>query len=201
MSTRPSRSGRTLHSGVACVLLSLLACSACAPAAQPPEGPRPDVGALFGSAAIPSETATLPPPPDTASPDGGTTTQSPQPAPPPCQSDEECGYDPTSGRCGADPRWNKQPPLLDQGLVCYCDPPSRACALLRVEPVPCEGEPSCAIRLDPRPHPVRASAEHPYAKPKKCVPPMRAAARRTDLFTTCERTNICTMHTRECALP
>lgn len=180
----------------ALISLLVLVHAACAPAARPTGGP--DVGALFGATASPAETGTLPAPAETEtpSPDAGVTSPSAQPS---CQSDDDCGYDPTSGRCGADPRWNKQPPVVDQGLVCYCDAPSRACALLRVEPVPCEGEASCAIRLDPRPHPVRASADHPYEKPRKCVAPMRSAPRRTDLFTTCERTNICTMNTRECA--
>ena len=83
-------------------LISLLALvhAACAPAARPSAGP--DVGALFGPTASPAETGTLPAPPDKPSPDPG----APPAAQPPCQSDTDCGYDPTSGQCGADPRWN-----------------------------------------------------------------------------------------------
>src|ERR1700722_5228970 len=41
------------------------------------------------------------------------------PAPePPCAADADCGYDPRGDRCRADPRANRQPPLVDQGLVC-----------------------------------------------------------------------------------
>lgn len=185
-------------------VLALLPAVACAPAAPPPPGPGPDVGALFGGPEIAPDAGGSPIPADTTSrdarADAGADANIDSPLPP-CQSDGDCGYDPTSGECGVDPRWNKQPPLVDQGLVCYCDAPSRACALLRVEPVPCEGEASCALRLDPRPHPVRASATHPYKKPQRCTPPRPGAPRKTDLYTTCERTNICTMHTRECALP
>lgn len=117
----------------------------------------------------------------------------------PCQRDDDCGYDPTARRCGADPRFNKQPPLVDQGVVCYCDAATSACALLRVDPAPCESDTSCAVRLDPRPHPVRASADLPYKKPAACRRPKPGDPRATLRHVTCERTNICTMFTRECA--
>lgn len=167
----------------------------CSPAPAPGPAPPPDLAALFMTAA----------PPPTAAPAASTAaTELAAPAPEPdaaCATDGDCGYDPTRGRCGADPRYNKQPPLVDQGLVCYCDSTSRTCALLRVEPAPCEGDTSCAVRMDPRPHPVHTDAAHPYRKPPRCIPPRRGAPRRAERFVTCERTNICTMHTRECASP
>ncbi|MFO0743386.1 MAG: hypothetical protein U0270_46390, partial [Labilithrix sp.] len=115
-----------------------------------PEGPRPDVASLFpakvdigdldSGLAAPSSVEIPAAPGGSASPKEHSV----------CRTDADCGYDPTTGRCGADPRLNKQPPLEDQGLICYCDDSARTCALLRVEPVPCEGEPACAIRHDPR---------------------------------------------------
>lgn len=189
----------------------LVAClaSACAPEAAPPPGPRPNLDSLFPPShttgilaprpsSLPAGSA-APSPPSSPFPPSPASPASPEQ--PPCGSDADCGYDPTTARCGADPRWNKQPPLVDQGLVCYCDTASRACALLRVEPVPCEAESSCAIRFDPRPHPVRASSAHPYQKPRRCLPPWGTQASAEELFTTCERTNICTLNRRVCAVP
>ncbi|XXX75181.1 hypothetical protein WMF30_46785 [Sorangium sp. So ce134] len=105
-----------------------------------------------------------------------------------CASDADCGYDPASERCGADPRLNRQPPVTDQGIVCYCD--AGACALLRVLPVPCEGDNDCAVAHAPRPHPVRATPERPHEKGRPC--------RDLTLSTTCERTNICTLRRHAC---
>lgn len=109
----------------------------------------------------------------------------PEPA---CAFDADCGYDPTRDACVADPRANRQPQLEDQGLVCFCD--DRRCALLRVLPVPCESDDSCAVRADPRPHPVAASPAHPHERGRACREP--------SLSTTCERTNLCTMHHLPC---
>jgi hypothetical protein len=89
-----------------------------------------------------------------------------------------------------DPSYNRQPPVVDQGIVCYCDDASHACATLRVPPVPCEGDESCAVDPSPRPHPVRASAALPHERGKRC--------KDFAIATTCERTNICTMHRLEC---
>lgn len=186
----------TLQQALSLVLASLAA--SCGPQPVPPPGPPPSLDSLF-------------PPPVTTAEDPAPHAEIPQDLQPieplspppreaPCAADSDCGYDPRSGRCGADPRWNKQPPVLDQGLICYCDP-ARSCALLRVDPVPCEGEESCAVRLDPRPHPARATPEHPYRKPRRCAPPRASDRREEDLYTTCERTNICTLHRRECASP
>src|SRR5262249_13935716 len=152
----------------------------------------PDIAALFHDAGVAARPAAPAVPPDAAPP----ATAAEQP---PCSSDDDCGYDPAERQCGADPRYNKQPPLVDQGLVCYCGGDARA--PVRVEPVPCEGEASCAVRLDPRPHPIRADAEHPYQKPHPCRPPKKGERGRTELVATCERTNICTMNRRECARP
>ncbi|WP_437777773.1 hypothetical protein [Sorangium sp. So ce1097] len=105
-----------------------------------------------------------------------------------CTDDAGCGYDPATERCGADPRLNRQPPLTDQGVVCYCD--AGACALLRVLPVPCEGDSDCAVAHEPRPHPVRATRERPHEKGRPC--------RDLTLSTTCERTNICTLRRHTC---
>ncbi|WP_437673469.1 hypothetical protein [Sorangium sp. So ce131] len=105
-----------------------------------------------------------------------------------CAGDADCGYDPANERCGSDPRLNRQPPLTDQGIVCYCE--AGACALLRVVPVPCEGDHSCAVAHEPRPHPVRATRERPHEKGRPC--------RDFTLSTTCERTNICTLRRHVC---
>jgi hypothetical protein len=116
-----------------------------------------------------------------------------EPAPPPdpaCSSDADCGFDPARDRCRNDPRANRQPPLRDQGIVCYCEERARSCSTLRVPPVPCESDASCAVRLSPRPHPVAATVAHPHERGRPC---------RDFLFsTTCERTNICTMHRHAC---
>jgi hypothetical protein len=167
---------------------------ACAPSAPRPESPPAAATAAASPPAPPAATATAEPEPTAAG------AQKP-PQQPACRSDDDCGYDPGNGRCGTDPRFNKQPPLVDQGLVCYCETASSACSLLRVDPAPCEGDKSCAVRLDPRPHPIRAGAEHPYAKPRACRAPRTGQASERDRYVTCERTNICTMHTRECARP
>jgi hypothetical protein len=63
--------------------------------------------------------------------------------------------------------------------------------MFRVEPTPCEGDHSCAVRMDPRPHPARATRERPHERGKPC--------RDYTLKTTCERTNICTLWRLECA--
>jgi hypothetical protein len=154
--------------------------------------PRPEAAAAPTSSAIPSA------PPDLRERDPGSasaaqpgsSSPAPDPAPSACRTDAECGYDPTSDRCGSDPRYNRQPPLVDQGIVCYCDEPAHACALLRVAPVPCEGNHVCAVHKDPRPHPVRASSAHPHERGRPC--------RDFTIKTTCERTNICTMHRLAC---
>jgi hypothetical protein len=108
-----------------------------------------------------------------------------------CHNDDDCAYDPIADRCGTDPRYNRQPPIVDQGIICYCDSATRACTLHRVPPAPCEGDQSCAVRLDPRPHPVRATPDLPHERGNPC---------RDFLFsTTCERTNICTLHRHKCS--
>jgi hypothetical protein len=107
-----------------------------------------------------------------------------------CSADEDCGYDPVSDACDSDPRSNRQPPLRDQGVLCYCEDAARTCAILRVPPVPCEGDASCAVSLAPRPHPVAADAAHPHEKGRVC--------RDFTIATTCERTNICTMNVHDC---
>lgn len=193
----------------ACSAILVCACAqACSPAPAPPSGPPLDVEALFppptitlaATTALAATAMSAPEPAPSAHPSASATGTLALPvSDPPCQRDEDCGYDPEGRRCGADPRWNKQPPVVDQGMICYCDAQTSACALLRVDPVPCEGDTSCAVHLDPRPHPVRASAAHPYEKPRPCRSPKRGAAPETRRHVTCERTNICTMHTRECA--
>jgi hypothetical protein len=134
--------------------------------------------------ALPPSVLEMPPPPVLV-------VESAPPAPPPpptpeaaCVSDADCGYAPALDRCLADPAANRQPPLIDQGLVCYCE--AARCATLRALPVPCESDESCAVAKTPRPHPVRASAHTPHER------------RRCDLTTTCERTNICTMQATPC---
>jgi hypothetical protein len=108
-----------------------------------------------------------------------------------CLTDSDCGYDPAGDRCGTDPRYNRQPPIVDQGIVCYCDEPGQACAILRVPPVPCEGDADCAVSRSPRPHPVRADRDNPRERGRPC--------RDLTLSTTCEQTNICTLHRHECS--
>lgn len=110
-------------------------------------------------------------------------------APPPaCAADADCGYAPAEERCVANPRANRQPPLVNQGIVCYCE--AARCATLLVPPVACESDASCAVLAEPRPHPVAADAAHPHERGRPC---------RDFVFsTTCERTNICTMHRLAC---
>jgi hypothetical protein len=105
-----------------------------------------------------------------------------------CAVDSECGYDPVHDACGTEAEFNRQPPLVDQGIVCYCE--ERRCHVLRVPPVPCEGDAGCAVKMMPRPHPVAASAAVPHEEGKVC--------RDYTISTTCERTNICTMHRHKC---
>lgn len=155
------------------VVSSLFAVGACAGAAEPPApmppAPRADPPLLGAStSAAPSAT----------------------PPPSPCARDEDCGYDPSGDQCGPDPRLNRQPPLLDQGVICYCDERARACHALRVWPIPCEGDGSCAVSLEPRPHPVPATQDHPHERGAPCVD--------FAFRSTCERTNICTMHPLAC---
>jgi hypothetical protein len=107
-----------------------------------------------------------------------------------CSGDSECGYDAARDACGAEPRFNRQPALVDQGIVCYCE--AQRCALMRVAPVPCESDAGCAVNPRPRPHPVAASAEFGHERGKVC--------REYSISTTCERTNICTMHRHQCPL-
>jgi hypothetical protein len=128
-------------------------------------------------------------PPITSAIEAPPAPQAPPPPPLACEADADCGYDPAGDRCVADPRANRQPPLVDQGIVCFCDDRG-LCATLRVPPVPCESDESCAVRLDPRPHPVAADASHPHERGRAC--------RDFTLATTCERTNICTMHRLSC---
>lgn len=199
-------------SAFALASLVLLVLPACSPAAQPAPQPGPalDLAALFPRPASPDPAGSIAPTTDptvtplspaqpSSPPHLSTSAPAPGPAPAPCQADQDCGYDPTHRTCGADPRFNKQPPLVDQGIICYCDSVTRACGTLRVDPAPCEGDTSCAVRLEPRPHPVRASAAHAYEKPRACRTPRVGEPRRTLRHVTCERTNICTMHIRECA--
>lgn len=134
--------------------------------------------------ALPPSVLEMPPPPRLAP-----VSVAPAPAQPAapevsCVTDADCGYAPALDRCLADPAANRQPPLVDQGLVCFCE--AARCATLRVLPVPCEADESCAVQRAPRPHPVRASASTPHER------------RRCDLTTTCERTNICTMSRTPC---
>jgi len=116
----------------------------------------------------------------------------PEAAPRPldCKVDLDCGYDPARDACDADPRSNRQPLLVDQGILCYCELRDQRCAMLRVPPVPCESDASCAVSPTPRPHPVAASAALPPERGKPC--------RDYRISTTCERTNICTMHRHVC---
>jgi len=107
-----------------------------------------------------------------------------------CRADPDCGYAPDLDRCTAEPGANRQPPLVDQGLICFCDDAAHRCAALRVPPVPCESDASCAVRLDPRPHPVAASRAHPHERGRPCEDFV--------FSTTCERTNICTMRRHSC---
>ncbi len=199
LAAAPRPATHAVAPGASIVAPSMLAAlvalaAACSPAPPPPDDPRLDVSALFPTAA---PSLASPPPAETTAP---IATVAPAETAA-CRADDDCRYDPVGKRCGADPRYNKQPPLVDQGIVCYCDATAASCALLRVDPAPCEGDTSCAVRLDPRPHPVRADAAHPYRKPRACRSVKPGAARRTDRHATCERTNICTMHTRECGEP
>lgn len=145
-----------------------------------------------GGASAPSEPAPRPVAPPARASALASASAAPEPPPPPspCRADADCRYDPVHDRCGNDPRFNPQPPLVDQGVICYCEDREKLCAKLRVWPVPCEGDASCAVDLAPRPHPVASSPAHPHERGKPC--------RDYEWSTTCERTNICTLHHHEC---
>jgi hypothetical protein len=153
------------------LVFALLAAVACGePAAASRPGAAPPPGDLAAPAASANARPTLRPEQLT------------------CARDEGCAFDPPSGQCGNDPRYNHQPPLVDQGILCYCE--SGRCGTLRIWPIPCESDESCAVSLAPRPHPVAASASAPHERGKPC--------RDFKHTTTCERTNICTMHELRC---
>jgi hypothetical protein len=141
-----------------------------------------------------------PAPPPTSSPTSAPTSvlEAPLPAASAseaCTADEGCGFAPAIGRCVADPRANQQPAVVDQGIVCYCD--AGRCATLRVLPVACESDASCAIATDPRPHPIAADAAHPHHAGRPC----RGATGPFALSAACELTNLCTLRRHACARP
>ncbi|MGK4001813.1 hypothetical protein WMF31_04245 [Sorangium sp. So ce1036] len=160
-----------------------------APAAPAPSAPAAPASSTHARSGAPHTGARVGNDRSAAIGAGAAAAQAPARAfPTACSADAGCGYDPASGRCGADPRLNRQPPVTDQGIVCYCD--AGACALLRVLPVPCEGDHDCAVAREPRPHPTRATRDRPHEKGRPC--------RDFTMSTTCERTNICTLHRHAC---
>jgi hypothetical protein len=161
-----------MHRGALGVLLAILA--SVFGCGEGSSGPRTNLPQIQGDLAHAATSSSAPP---TLSPEQLT-----------CARDEACAFDPVSGQCGNDPRYNHQPALVDQGFVCYCD--AGHCGTLRVWPAPCESDSSCAVSLSPRPHPVAASAGAPHEQGKRC--------RDFKYATTCERTNICTMHVLDC---
>jgi hypothetical protein len=106
----------------------------------------------------------------------------------PCAADKECFFDASRRVCDSDARYFAEPQLTDQGVICLCE--ERACSTLVIHPIPCESDDSCAVDPSPRPHPVPASPAHPHEKGRRCVD--------YRFSTTCERTNICTMHRLVC---
>lgn len=153
------------------------------------------VAAALVACAPAAPTATAPLEPASATPhldaleratDAGAPSAAPDAVASACTTDEDCRLDPTTSRCGADPRFVAQPPIVDQGHLCFCDTARSTCEHRRVLPVPCEADTSCAVQVSPRPHPVAASLETPY----------RASLEQDGALysVTCERTNICTMH-------
>ncbi|HVY47074.1 MAG TPA: hypothetical protein VHB21_14400 [Minicystis sp.] len=141
----------------------------------------------------PAPAAAVPTPPPAASPRAKAPAPPRRPELPPerltCASDEGCRFDPVTEQCGNDPHYNRQPDMVDQGVICHCD--GGRCGTLRVWPVPCESDDSCAVALAPRPHPVAASARAPRL-------PRTACAFGATYSVTCERTNICTLHRHAC---
>lgn len=107
-----------------------------------------------------------------------------------CENDGDCGYDPESKVCGSDPSFNRQPPLKDQGILCYCE--ANQCARLEIKPIPCEGDQHCGILMAPRPHPVLFGEGAVHKTP---------CAEGSQYKATCERTNICTMSLLSCKQP
>jgi len=118
-------------------------------------------------------------------------TQTASPADPQsCNADNDCGFDPETKQCGPHPSFNHQPPLKDQGIICYCE--QKRCAQLGIQPIPCEGDFDCGILLEPRPHPVFFKSSAPNAlHHTACSEGIRYTA-------TCERTNICTLNRIPC---
>jgi hypothetical protein len=110
----------------------------------------------------------------------------------PCASDEACGFDPGRARCVVDARANRQPEIVDQGILCYCD--AGRCATLQVPPVPCESDAACAVAREPRAHPVAADAVHAHGPKNPC----REANREIALSAVCEQTNLCTLRRHTC---
>jgi hypothetical protein len=153
------------------------------------------LGASFASACRPAWTPD-PPPSILVSlplevPSASAASRAPVELPPSCGADADCGFDPAADRCVADARANRQPAIVDQGIACYCE--RARCETLRVPPVPCETDASCAVDEGPRPHPVAANRQRPHEQGKPC--------RDFRFSTTCERTNICTMHRLACRTP
>jgi hypothetical protein len=109
----------------------------------------------------------------------------------PCSSDDECRLDVGAGACAVDAALAATTPLVDQGTTCLCE--GGACRSLTAQPVACEGDHSCAVRLTPRPHPVRRGLS------SSDVPEVPCSAGATQaLRVTCERTNLCTLHRAPC---
>lgn len=149
--------------------VALVACASHAPAERaPPIGSQAPLATT-----VSSMQSAQPPSSQSAAPE------------PPCRADTECRFDPSSVRCGTNPSFLPQPEIVDQGHLCYCDDARGSCEHLRVLPVPCESDASCAVDPLPRPRPVAASGALPHRAWTEVAGFAYAV--------TCERTNICTL--------
>ena len=93
-------------------------------------------------------------------------------------------------RCALPRRSPRQPAAPDRRSGRRLLLRGRSLRRARVLPVPCESDASCAVSVDPRPHPIASGSGAPSRAGRPC--------RDFVLSTSCERTNLCTLHRLPC---